>query len=496
VLIGFAAMWVGYATHETSVTDEVLGHRPPILLPEPVGAVVMVAAVVVILGGTVLIVGDAGRRAFRNPGPERMALLLLLATAIIAVLVVMFAPSEWMGSVAYFGVLVAVAVGVLRYRALGIEVVVRRTLVYSILTGLVLLVFVGVVTVLARVVPSGPTPQIVAATLIAIGLAPARERVQALIDRVLYGERDDPFAALQRLGTPMGVSGDADLLRDVLAALAEALRVQSASIEGPGVDTADSVPLMFGGTELGRLKVTPRSGEAGLGKADLRLISAVAPLVAAVVHAVGLADDLRVERARVVGATQAERRRLRQELHDGLGPSLTGIGLGLEAAQKRGATDDLLVRLRTEVDASLEEVRRIIDDLRPQALDDQDLLGALRLRTEQVSSAGGVAVDLDAPTYLPDLPPSVAAAAYRIADEALTNVVRHAGATHCRVQLLVDDRLHLEVSDDGVGPGAGRDGGVGLVSMRERAERLGGRFTLLDRDPGTAVLAELPLVVS
>jgi signal transduction histidine kinase len=232
-------------------------------------------------------------------------------------------------------------------------------------------------------------------------------------------------------------------------------------------------------------------------------------LIAAVVHAARLSDALRGERNRVLEATEAERRRLRQELHDGLGPSLTGVGLGLEAAQSGPFAGDpeLLARLRTEVASSLEEIRRIIEDLRPVSLDGADLVTALEQRVSAASAAGvDVRLVVDGP--LPPLPPEVETAAFRIADEALNNVVRHAGARRCTVSVSAGPSLLVVVADDGVGcdsgpaagsppgsPAAGPDcrAGVGLGSMRERAERLGGTFALEPRQPGTAVVAELPL---
>jgi len=491
VRAGMTLIYLGYAFSDNAVGDSITGGTAVIDLPDFLAPVVSLPAFALALGGLLGVVVDAGIRAFRSPRAERMALIWLLTWAVLAVVLVMWATEAWIGSLAYFGVMVAIAIGVVRYATLGIEVVVRRTLVYAVLTGLVLVVFVGVVAGLAAIIPSGLTPQIVAASLIAVGLAPARDRIQSVIDRLLYGERGDPFAAMRRLGTPMGGTDD-EVVPGVLQALADALHVEAATIEPPG---GEGVPLAFGGADLGRLRITLRRGEQTLTKADERLLQAVAPLVAAVVHSAALADNLRVEQARVVAATSTERARLRQELHDGLGPSLTGMGLGLEAAQRSGATDELLGRLRSEVSSALEEVRRIIDDLRPTALDEDDLLTALRRRTEQVTATGTVQVDFDAPNALPELSVLVATAAYRIADEALTNVVRHAHATRCTVRVHADGTLHVEVSDDGVGVNGGREGGVGLGSMRERAERLGGSFLLRDNNPGTLVLADLPLAV-
>jgi len=248
---------------------------------------------------------------------------------------------------------------------------------------------------------------------------------------------------------------------------------------------------------LGSLQLGTRTGETSLDRVDRRLLDAVVPLIAAVVHAARLTDELRTERNRVVEATQTERRRLRQELHDGLGPSLTGVGLGLEAAQngplaQERATAELLSRLRAEVAGSLEEIRRIIEDLRPVSLDGADLVTALRARTATAADSGMV-VRLEVQPQLPPLPPEVETALFRIADEALTNVVRHAAARTCTVTLSATDRVLLTIEDDGLGFAGPRPGGVGLGSMQERAERLGGQVSVERRTPGTRVAAELPL---
>lgn len=499
---GVVLLYVGYCLSEPAVTDVVVGQTSPFPVPDRLSDGMALLGVLALLLAFLAIVGNAIWRAVRAERRERMALILLVLSVAVAVPVIMWGPAEWLGSVAFGGILVAVAVGVLRYQALGIEVVVRRTLIYATLTGLVFLVFVALVAGLARLLPSGPTPQLVAAVVIAVGLAPARDRIQGLIDRLLYGERSEPWSALRRLGSEG--NGSSDLVTDVLAALAGGLHVAGARIEGPdgtalaGVgecpDDAQAVPLVFAGEDVGRLRLAPRRGESSLGPADLRLIEGVAPLVAAVIQSGRLTDDLRAERTRVLEATHSERGRLRQDLHDGLGPSLTGIGLGLEALQSRVTSDeDLVARLRAEVSAALEEIRRIIDDLRPTALDDHGLVGALRNRVDQVSGHAGLEVRLDAPEALAGVSPEVELAAFRIADEALTNVVRHAHARHCTVRLSADREFHLAIEDDGCGVGPGRNGGVGLASMRERAERLGGRFTLTSLTPGTEVRVELPM---
>jgi signal transduction histidine kinase len=502
VLVSFVPLYVGYATSASSVTDEVPGHLPPVHLPEALGAVMMFVSMAGIVLGILVTVVDAIVRAVRADRRERLALVWLTLATVLAFLVIFFGPEEWMGSVAFFGILVAVAVGVLRYQAMGIEVVVRRTLIYATLTGLVLLVFVGLVAGLAQLLPSGPTPQLIAAVVIAVGLTPARDRIQRVIDRLLYGDRGDPLAALTRLGSA-GTTPE-ELVPEVLTALADGLHASGACIDdlegqviaAVGVDVGGGTPvaLELGGEQVGVLRVGPRSGEAALAAADVGLLEAVAPLVAAVVRSARLATELGAERARVIEATHHERSRLRQDLHDGLGPSLTGVGLGLEALSSRNAGDpEMVARLRSEVSSCLDEIHRIIDDLRPSALDDHGLVGALEQRVGQVAGRSGLTVVLEVPPALPEVGPDVEAAAFRIADEALTNVVRHAAAQNCTVSVSADGALSVVVVDDGRGIGEGREGGVGLASMRARAERLGGRLTLTPLSPGTEVRAELPL---
>jgi signal transduction histidine kinase len=303
--------------------------------------------------------------------------------------------------------------------------------------------------------------------------------------------------------------GDGTLLPGVLEAIAQAVRSPGAAVRrrdgevmasyGLVPPTAAPIVLRVADRDLGELLVAPRSGETGFAGADRRLLSTIAPMLAVVVHAVALAEDLERERQRVVDATQAERGRLRQDLHDGLGPSLTGVGLGLEALETRlaGAHDRdqaMVARLRSEVAGAIEEVRRIIDDLRPTALDGADLVSALRARAAALNQSG-LQVEVVVPQGMPSLDSDVEATVYRVVDEALNNVVRHAQATRCRVVLAATDALRVEVQDDGIGlPDNRGRRGVGLDSMRTRAERLGGTFTAARRGVGTSVVLEVPLV--
>jgi signal transduction histidine kinase len=353
---------------------------------------------------------------------------------------------------------------------------------------------------------------VVAAALVAVGLTPLRDRLQVAVDRLVYGDRRDPMRAVTRLGDRVAAAGETDLLPAVLATVTDAVRAPGASLAAAdgavlatcgrrpvGGTAAEVVPLRVGGRELGRLQVAARSPAEPYTHGDRRLLAALAPQVAVVVRALELAEALEAERDRVVAVTRQERQRLRRDLHDGLGPSLSGVSLGLQALQDARAADDqatadqLLARIREEVTTAVGEVRRILDDLRPAVLDSTRLPDALRRHAAAVST-GPLEVSVDAAIDLPVLPPAVETAAYRITQEALTNVVRHAGAHHAHITLDTSDAaLTITVSDDGHGINSTTHPGVGLTSMRQRAQALQGTLRVDSSDHGTTVMAILPL---
>jgi signal transduction histidine kinase len=223
--------------------------------------------------------------------------------------------------------------------------------------------------------------------------------------------------------------------------------------------------------------------------------------VASIVHAAQLTRQLAGEHERTLAAAQQERSRLRRDLHDGLGPSLSGVALGLEALQAALPGDTttaaaLTARMRTEIAGAVEDVRRIIDELRPAALEEVGLVQALRERAASLAarSSPEMSVELRVHEPMPGLPEQVEIAAFRIAEEAMTNVLRHAQASRCEVRLEfrgLEEALVVCVSDDGVGlPRQTRPDGIGLRSMRQRAADLGGSCTV---GPGVIVRARLPL---
>jgi signal transduction histidine kinase len=158
--------------------------------------------------------------------------------------------------------------------------------------------------------------------------------------------------------------------------------------------------------------------------------------------------------------------------------------------------DTLLAELESDIEATLSEIRRLVYDLRPPALDELGLVGAIRDAAEHHTSqaANGLDISVHAPDKLPPLSAAVEVASYRIVQEALANVTHHADANNCTVRLTVADGLRIEVSDDGIGIPEDHHPGVGLHSMRERAEELGGTCVVgHSASGGTRVQARLPL---
>lgn len=410
------------------------------------------------------------------------------------------------------------ALAVLRYRLWQIDPLINRTLVYAGLTASIVGIYVGIVGSLGALFQARGSlfVSLLATGIVAVLFHPLRERLQRTVDRLMYGERDDPFAVLARLGGRLEATLSPEaVLPAIVETVAQALRLPYAAIalqqgdEAPIVTAygrphgeATSVPLVYQSMPVGHLILSPRAPGETFGTADQRLLDGLARQVGVAAHAVRLTADLQHSRERLVTAREEERRRLRRDLHDGLGPALAGFTLTVGAARNLLARDPttadvLLADLGTAIEAAVGDIRRLVYNLRPPALDDLGLAGALRARAVQYSAppgTEGLTVGVEVPEDLPALSAAVEVAAYRIAEEALTNVVRHAEAQRCLIRLTMGEGLCLEIADDGMGLPAEHRAGVGLRSMHERAAELGGTcLVAAAHTGGTRVVARLPL---
>jgi two-component system NarL family sensor kinase len=454
-------------------------------------------------------------------GDTRQQLKWLAAAAAIIPLIVLLQipPLEFQVLEVYIAVVVptAAAVAILRYRLYDIDLYLNRSLVYATLTLVVIGAYAGIVTVLGALLATHAPqiPALVATGVIALVFQPLRERVQRGANQLLYGDRQDPYAVVSRLGGRLEQALDpAAVLPQVAQTVAEALQVPYVAIEldsdsgsrlvashgRRGIDP-EAFPMTYQGQVVGQLLVSPRSPSESFTAGERDLLQNLARQAGLAAHAARLTADLQRSREQLVRSREEERRRMRRELHDGLGPSLAGMTMQVGAAQALLAADAdpidrMLHNLEQQLQACIVEVRRLVDDLRPRALDQLGLVGAIRQQVDAFSAAadgGTLEITVDGPDELGELPAAVEVAAYRIATEAVTNTVRHAAARRCEVRLQLQDGLVVEVSDDGVGLRDRDPVGVGLTSMRERAEELGGSLTV-ERlaEHGTRIRAELP----
>src|SRR5215212_9973441 len=423
---------------------------------------------------------------------------------------------SYVGVFALLFVPVFTYIAILKYRLYYIDVVINRTLVYGALTACVAGIYVLAVVALGALFQAqGHLAVSLSATgLVAVLFQPLRSRLQRGVNRLMYGERDDPYAVTSRLGRRLEATLVPEaVLPTVVETIAQALKLPYAAIllqDGNGYRTAasygsprgesETLPLIYQREEIGRLVLSPRAPGEGFSDADRDLLEDLARQAEVAVHAVRLTADLQSSRERLVATREEERRRLRRDLHDGLGAQLAGLNVQAGALRRLiprdpDAAEEVVVELREELRSAISDIRRLVYDLRPPALDDLGLAEALRRLAERYGSEGEqLRVLVDAPEDLPSLPAAVEVAVYRITQEALTNVARHARARTCVVRLAVKNDVALQIVDDGVGIPAQRSAGVGLSSMRERASELGGSC-VVEPVPkgGTQVLVRLPL---
>jgi signal transduction histidine kinase len=440
-------------------------------------------------------------------------------------------------AVAGFMCLIPLSIGVaiLRHRLWDIDAIINRTLVYGALTASVVAIYALIVGSLGSLVQvrgdflGSFLVSLLAAGFVAVLFAPLREGLQRGVNRLMYGERDDPYRVLSRLGRRLeGALEPKAVLPTIVDTVAGALKLPYAAIamrqedgyevaaaHGTPTGEETALPLNYAGATVGRLILAPRAPGEPFAPADRRLLEDLARQAEVAVQAVRLNADLQRSRERLVSTREEERRRLRRDLHDGLAPTLASLSLGLDVSTRMlenepREAEALLREMKSQAQGAVVDIRRLVYGLRPPALDDLGLVAAIR---EQASKYDRLADDparrvgagseneltfsVEAPDKLPPLPAAVEVACYRIVQEAINNVVRHAEARTCRVRLSIDDasnELELEVADDGVGLPEDRRAGVGTSSMAERAAELGGTCVVAPNPTkGTRVVARLPL---
>ena len=480
-------------------------------LPAPVNEVMgwlYVAAELAVVGSLVFryVTGD-------EPVKRQLLWLILALVCIIVVNAQRFVTADGpiLLLLSFLFIPAAIAVAIVRYQVFDIRLVLSRTLLYTLMVALIIAAYAGIVAGLSILVPADAQRRVSigAAIVVAIVFNPLRLSLQRLLDRAFYGTRSDPLGTVARVGR--------ELRHDDLTAVLEAIRsalqlpwlglrrgVDNGPVAEAGVPDGSpgvELPLTYRGAGQGALLVGLRRGESRLHDTDRRALDVIATPLALALHATALSEEVRAARAAAVESAAAEQVRLQRELHDGLGPTLTSVAFRADAAANLLGTDTeqvghLLHEIGNDVRTAIESVRSVVYGLRPIELDDLGLPGALRQRVTTLTHTNRhLAVDLVIADPLPPLSPAIELAAYRIATEALTNVVRHSDAHACRVSVEAGDGLLITVTDDGEPPARWRPG-VGIRSIAERAEELGGSADAGPIASGWQVSARLPLSVA
>ena len=493
----------------------------PLALRSLVTDVLAVVGFFLVLGGLGGSLAAFAVRYRQSDGVEKQQLRWVGVSLGLSVTLAVFGALTWdflpgayvLPALSLLGLTAGITVAVLKYRLYELDIVVNRAAVYLVLTLAVIGSYVLVVGLVGSYFShrGDLVLSLVVTAVVAVGFQPLRERVQRFVNRLMYGERDDPYLAISVLGRTLASSLQVDaVLPAAVETIGRTLVLQyvGVSLAGRSGEEHDVVaygtpaidilvfPLLHQGASIGELRLSPRPGEQ-LRDRDRRLITDLVPQVAAAAHAVELSRELQSARRRIVMLREEERRRIRRDLHDGLGPALAGLTFTIDAARNLAPSDleradELLASAADQAQTLIADVRRLIYGLRPPTLDELGLLASLEGLVSGVGSPRPRLV-VDAPDPLPPLEAAVEVSTYRIAQEALTNVARHAGAATCTVRFSVEaSTVHLQVSDDGRGFSDHRIG-VGLSAMRERALELGGTCEVSSRPGiGTTVSVSLP----
>ena len=512
-LVGVVMFQIGAAGDRTMFVDAHDGQSPPLhWLPEVVSGVVGVIGLVLV---ALLVFGSFVHLWLRlrtSTGEDRLRLLWPVwgSLSLPAVLAFGWANHFLLGdrelpfilALALLSVALpaTIAISVLRHRLFDIELVLSRTLTYATLTILVVGAYATLLTLADRLFGHRSVGGLVAVGLVAVLVHPTYAWLRRGIERRVYGYRSDPAVALRRLGAGVESSDPLHVVETITRSVGEALKIRDVWVDFAGQDPRDDeqvvrVPLVHRGDRVGDLAVRVPPGRR-LSAPDTALLYDMARHAALVVKVGQLALELQESRSRIVSAREEERKRIRRDLHDGVGPSLAAIVLKLDAAQTRGDESErnsLLAETRDEAKETIKEVRRLVEGLRPKAIDEVGLVNAVRQRAAALSTAA-LKYDVKGPETLPSLPAAVEVAVFRIASEAMTNTAKHSGASHCTVVIELDGTLAVTVTDNGCGSAKATRTGMGWTSMTERAAELGGSCTISSRaEGGLTVRAVVPL---
>ncbi|MFP3122599.1 GAF domain-containing sensor histidine kinase [Ectobacillus funiculus] len=423
--------------------------------------------------------------------------------------------SEFIISLLFIGIPLSIGIAIQKYRLWDIDYLINRTLIYAILTAGVIITYILIVSGVSALFQSSENyyGSLIASAIVAVIFQPLRTFIQGIINRFMYGERDNPYTVIAELGQRLESSPvQHEILQVSIETVARSLKLPYAAItifkDGSEVISASvgnrkkltlNIPLIYQSERVGSMLLSARSLHDDFSSKERRLLNDLAPQIAIAVNNVRLTTKLQNARKQLVSTREEERKRIRRDLHDGLGPELAGLLMQMDAAknllyQNPDKVFELLTQMNGRLKFTIQGIRELVYGLRPPVLDEFGLIYAVREQVEKLKQTNNlIQLMLDVPESLPELSAAVEAACFRIIQEALTNVIKHSTAETCSIKIWIENDLCIKVTDDGIGIDHQRKG-VGLLSMKERAEELGGQctFETLDRK-GTVVYARLPI---
>jgi signal transduction histidine kinase len=505
--------------NESASGAAVLAFFAVFLLPLVVSLVSSLAAVVV--------------RAIYSVGDERLQMkwfatgaVLVVATFLLSIVSGERTPVavSLLQSGAFIFLFTAIAIAVLKYRLYEIDVVINRAVLYGTLAVFITLIYAALVVALGTLVGGAGDKLLtaVAAAVIAIAFQPVRERSRRLANRLVYGKRATPYEVLSDFAERVaGTYSVEDVLPRTAHMLAEGVGARRADVwvrVGPELHAAGSwpdvsiaqvplrddvvvpdatatVPVRYQGELLGALSVAKAPGES-LTSADQQLLTGVASQAGLVLRNVGLLEELRASRQRLVAAQDEERRKIERNLHDGVQQQLVALNvqLGLLARiseRDPSKTGEMAEQLQTHASQALDDLRDLARGIYPPLLADKGLGAALESQARR--AAVPVSVEADGVGRYPQ---PVEAAVYFCTLEALNNVAKYAGASRATVTLEQrNGSLRFTVTDDGAGFDVHRTSyGTGLQGMADRLDAIGGTLQVTSRPgTGTSVSGSVPI---
>jgi signal transduction histidine kinase len=450
-------------------------------------------------------------RCFRATGNQRRLLLWTIFCTALMLPALAFdtvGTGWWAWVVVATAFPVAAVIAILRYGLYDIDLLIHRTLLYGLLASVLIAVYAVVVVVATMLTPA--QAHVIGTVVVVMALAPMHQALRARLDHWLYGDRADPYRALSRLGEQLeNPLRPGEVFPAVAKSVREALKLPYVAI---CLDTSAQsqllaehghtrhwpqlkVPMRHGGKQVGELVAEARAPEEGFGRRERRLLADLARQSAPAAQAARLAQDLQCADERFEREREEHLQQLTHDLHDGVGPGLTGIRMQVDAIRKLvgGAdprVDGQLDRAIKNLKSISSQVRELVSNVPPRDLH-LGLLHAVRELAERFENS--LTLNVTAHGEFDQVPGSVTLAAYRIIGEALTNVARHANANSCQIHLSRTEDLEVRIVDDGDGISPNVVPGVGLASMRKRCEDLGGQFIITSLSPGTEIMARFPL---